>query len=376
MIKDNSQEVFLALVRAGLWEQEVQLLSYGKVDYRDVMRLAEEQSVVGLVTAGLEHVSDVEVPQMELLSFIGATLQIEESNKDMNCFVGELMKELREAEITALLLKGQGIAQCYERSLWRTNGDVDLLLDEQNYQKAKEVLGQRVSHENREGLYNLHQAMTIDGWEVELHGTMRTDLGRRIDNELDSVHSACFRNKEFRLWENAGEAVPLPSPDDDVVFVFTHILQHFFKGGIGLRQICDWCRLLWTYREQLDLRLLESRLKQMGLITEWMAFGTFAIEWLRMPEESMPLVGAKIQDTRFKRKSLRIMRLVMETGNFGHNRDASYHEKYPFLVYKAISLWQTTKDSLRHFLIFPKDAVRIWWKMLVSGMGRAAKGIT
>ena len=62
MRKDNSIEVFFALVRGGLWEQEVSLSSYGEVDFLEVFRLAVEQSVVGLVTAGLEHVSDVKLP--------------------------------------------------------------------------------------------------------------------------------------------------------------------------------------------------------------------------------------------------------------------------------------------------------------------------
>ena len=52
------QKAFLALVKAGLWEKEARLSQFGKVDYEKVMLLAEEQSVAGLVTAGLEHVTD------------------------------------------------------------------------------------------------------------------------------------------------------------------------------------------------------------------------------------------------------------------------------------------------------------------------------
>lgn len=51
MRKDNTIEVFFALVRAGLWETDVQLTSYGEVDYESILRIAREQSVVGLVAA-------------------------------------------------------------------------------------------------------------------------------------------------------------------------------------------------------------------------------------------------------------------------------------------------------------------------------------
>ena len=44
-------------------------MPYGEVDYAEVMRLAQEQAVVGLVAAGLEHVTDVKVPQVWALQF-------------------------------------------------------------------------------------------------------------------------------------------------------------------------------------------------------------------------------------------------------------------------------------------------------------------
>lgn len=72
---ENTINAFLEMIRAGLWEKEARLLRFGEVDYEEIMRLAEEQSVDGLVTAGLEHVVDVEVPQEDLLQFIGLSLQ-------------------------------------------------------------------------------------------------------------------------------------------------------------------------------------------------------------------------------------------------------------------------------------------------------------
>ena len=40
---------------------------------------------------------------------------------------------------------------------------------------------------------------------------------------------------------------------EDIILVFTHILEFPFIGGVGLRQICGWCRLLWTYRSEIDV---------------------------------------------------------------------------------------------------------------------------
>jgi hypothetical protein len=51
---NKNQQVFFELVRAGLWEREARLSQFNDIDYAAVMEMADEQSVVGLVTAGIE----------------------------------------------------------------------------------------------------------------------------------------------------------------------------------------------------------------------------------------------------------------------------------------------------------------------------------
>lgn len=80
----NNQDAFFALLRAGLWEKEVQLSPSDIIDFSEVYRLTEEQSVIGLVATGLEHVKEYRVPQKELLVFAGNALQIEQRNTEMN----------------------------------------------------------------------------------------------------------------------------------------------------------------------------------------------------------------------------------------------------------------------------------------------------
>ena len=101
----NNVEAFFALLRAGLWEQDVNLLPYGKIDFSAIYNLAEEQSVIGLVAAGLENVVDTKVPQKDALTFVGTALQLEQRNSAMNRFVGELIVKLRAKDIYALLVK-------------------------------------------------------------------------------------------------------------------------------------------------------------------------------------------------------------------------------------------------------------------------------
>ena len=146
----------------------------------------------------------------------------------------------------------------------------------------------------------LHIAMEIDSWEVELHGTLETRLCTRVDKTIDNIQEDTFSGGDYRLWRNGTIDILLPGVDNDIVFVFTHIIQHFLRGGIGLRQICDWCRLLWMYRESVKRDLLGKRLQAMGLMTEWKAFATLAVNHLGMPASAMPFYSP---NSRWKRKA-------------------------------------------------------------------------
>lgn len=316
MSLDKNIQVFLELVRAGLWEKEAYLSKYGEIDYNEVMRLAEMQSLDGLVTAGIEHAQDVKAPQDVVLQFVGNSLQLEQRNLAMNKFVAKLIDNLRKENLYAVLVKGQGLAQCYERPHWRASGDIDLLLSDSNHRKAiTYIIPLSSSHKNG-GDYSKEYAVTIDDWMIELHGSLRTGLSGRVDRMVDEVQQDVFYGGNVRSWDNNGTTIFLPSPNNDVFFVFTHFIKHFYKEGMNLRQICDWCRLLWTYKEPLNHELLEKRIRKAGLMSEWKAFAALAVEYLGMPAEAMPLY-----DSRFNVKGSRVLKHILKGEPYSKARD-------------------------------------------------------
>ena len=217
-------QAFFALVRAGLWEQDVQLAPLGQIDFNEVYRLAEEQSVVGLVAAGMEHVTDVKIPQDVVLTFVGDTLQLEQQNSSLNSFIAKLIEKLREADVYAVLVKGQGIAQCYVRPLWRAPGDVDLLLSDVNYEKAKKFLLPLATDVEQEYKSFKHIGITMKGgFMVELHGTLHSRLSKRLDRGIDEAQNDVFCGGGVRSWLNGSTQIFLPDANNDVIFVFTHI---------------------------------------------------------------------------------------------------------------------------------------------------------
>lgn len=370
MIINKEEQVFFALVRAGLWERGVSIAPWGNINYQYIYRIAEEQAVVGLVAAGLEHVLDVKVPQQWALQFAWQTIQLEQRNKGMNAFVAELFGKLRNQGIKVLLVKGQGVAQCYERPMWRSSGDVDLLLCDDNYNKARAFITPMATKCDYENVLRKHVAYNINNWTVELHGSLRSGLWKQLDKGIDEVQNDVFQASMGRIWIEGGTQIILPKADEDVIFVFSHIIQHFFKEGVGLRQICDWCRLLWTFHKEINLNILKRRICKMGIMTEWKVFAALSVNYLGMPENAMPFYDSS---DIWERKSLRILNYIIQTGNFGHNRDNGYLKNSSVIKRKLITFWRRTKNLFHLIRVFPIDSLKVFFSYSFSGTMRYMK---
>ena len=367
----NNIKAFFELLKAGLWEKEVGLSRYGDINFQEIYRLAQEQSIVGLVATGLDQVTDMKVPQTIKLTIVGEVLQLEQRNKAMNAYVADLVTKMRKEEIYTLLVKGQGVAQCYDKPLWRACGDVDFFLSEDNYEKAKSLLKPMASEVETELKEANHLGMTIDGWVVELHGSLRMGLPKRINRELDEIQNDTFYNGNIRSWNNGGTPIFMLSMENDIVYVFIHFYNHFYKEGVGLRQICDWCRLMWTYKESLNYELLEQRIKRAGLVSEWKAFYNLASRYLGMPDFGS---GLTVHDSRYDKKADRIMEFILKSGNMGHNRDMSHFSKYPYLIRKCVSMSRRISDLINHARIFPLDSLRFFPRIMFNGVRSAIRG--
>lgn len=332
------QQALLELVRAGLWVKEARPSQFGKVDFSAVCAQAEAQGVIGLMASGLES-ADIKPTQIEMLNIVGRALQIEQRNKAMNMFIAELVEKMSSANIHTLLVKGQGVAQCYEKPLWRPSGDIDFLLSEDNYKKARTFLLPLSLGNKAEERYSKHLGMSIGEWYVEIHGSLRTGLTGRIDKVVDAVQNDVFYGGNVRPWYNGKTQVFLPAPTNDVFLVFTHFIKHYYKEGMTLRQMCDWCRLLWTYKDTLNFGLLETWVKKSGLMTEWKGFATVAVEYLGMPNEAMPFNDEK--DIQNQNRAERLIAFILN-GSHGKVRDT-------FEISKIFP-WHTIKFSPSIFL--------------------------
>ena len=95
----------------------------------------------------------------------------------------------------------------------------------------------------------------------------------------------------------------------------------------------------------------------MGLMSEWKAFYNLASRYLGMPDLDSKFM---FHDSKFDKKADRIIELVLECGNFGHNKDLSYRSRYSGLTYKIVAAWRRLKDFASLIPVFPLDAPRFY----------------
>lgn len=353
----NTTSAFYALLRAGLWEHDTSLSSFAPVDFKALFALAKEQNLVGLFAAGIEHVTDTELSYDDKRPFIDVTIATERRNTAMCHLVSTLVGKMQQAGIYTILVKGQGVAQYHERPLWRASSDVDFFFDEENYRKAMAFLSPHATRVFPEEEELLHKAMCFGPWVVELHGLMPTLLSNRINRVVYNMQQEMFRCRSVRLWNHEGVDIPLPKPDDDIILVFTHFLKHFFVGGVGLRQLLDWCRILWRCRDVIDLQLLQSRLSRMGVLSEWRALASFAVLYLGMPQEAMPFYRPS---ARQRRLALRISRILLNRGDLGQNNEVDRIRRSKQPGGSLVTLLHRLREFLQIFFIFPLDTPRFF----------------
>ena len=249
---DNTVRLFFKLLRFGLWGSsedvseaerksesivpeggEIKALNLTEdLDWKQLYRLACEQTVAGYVAVGLEqYVAEMKqnqsdrnasrptVPENVIQAFKKIKFSIGLSNYRMNDFLANLIKELEEVGIEPLLLKGQGVAQNYLSPEVRQAGDIDLLLHGEDYEKAKMLLAPKADNLEIEGSRSKHFGMHFGNIEVELHGTVHGNFGDKFNTYLDKKQDELFIKKNFRHWCYNGIEISMPSADFDALFI-------------------------------------------------------------------------------------------------------------------------------------------------------------
>ncbi len=367
----DSDKLFFDILRKGLWGE-----SYAKINYstdaevwKAILDLGFSQTVAGIVADGLSNCPQGVVPSEVAREIISASISTEQLNERMNAAIAQLMPAFDRADVPAVVVKGQAIAQCYRHPLSRTPGDIDLIVKCEDYERAKAVVQELSGNEGVCTPEVKHFAVTFGDVEVEVHGTIHTNLEAGINNILDIMQADLFMDGGSRLWDCNGAKVQIPSEDFNALYIFVHFLQHFFFGGMGLRQLCDLTMALHSGRGRIDEQKLSERLKSMKLETEWKTLVAFLVEYLGLPEQEAPFF-----DKTYCSKTHRVWKNLRNTGNFGRGKPRRYGAKSPYLLRKSESFIRYISNLPDRVLLFPGNSLKTFRRFFSRGLKAVSQG--
>ncbi len=306
----QADEAFFKLIRLAVGTCHDCDVALDKEGWATVYEMACKQALAAVVLDGVERLSVMQKPPMEIvMPWIGLVQQIEVANQKLNRTAVMVCDKFRREGMGVILLKGQGNARLYPRPLHRTPGDIDLWMD--NGRKA--VVGYARKYcPGVEVCYHHVDFPVLKEAELELHFTPSWMNSWLMNRRLQR----CFAEwKRLSLMHSVslpgvvGE-VAVPTAEMNRIYLLVHIYRHLFDEGIGLRQLLDYHFVLRrpcseAERDEAVRVLKHLHLKRFASAVMYVLQTVFGLEDEYLLVEPSAARGARLLDE------------IMEAGNFG-----------------------------------------------------------
>ena len=312
--------------------------------WKAIYELAKRQCVRGVAFSGIKKLPEDKRPARAMLLRWSLDAEaIAGKNKLMNQEAARLTQIFDGAGRKNAILKGQANARLYPDVLSRQAGDIDIWV-EGGRKNVSELLYKlnllnAETDDHAYSLHHIHLPETKDGIAVEVHFKPASGIPFR-NGALQE-----FLNEEIRKAEKVPEGFYSPSIKFALLMQMAHLQQHFYSGGLGLRQYMDYLMLL-RHSTESDRSAAVAIMKRLSMMR---ACG--AVMWLLQQvfglEQNLMLCAPD------RRRGERLLKLALAFGNFGQ------YKSKPKNVFVR---WY--KDRLQALSWLPFDPVNAVFKEL------------
>lgn len=176
----------------------------------------------------------------------------------------ELLNTFEREGIYCISLKGIRTKSLYPSTELRTMGDLDILYKPEQTKQVKKIMETLGYHSEGEAAKHDHyQKGTI---VVEMHRTLLSAQSNAYDYFLSVWNRANPVQGKQYIYEMTLE--------DHYLFTLYHLIEHFIRGGIGIRMVLDiyilsqLLELNWEYLNQeleiLNIQVFEKSIRAIG----------------------------------------------------------------------------------------------------------------
>ncbi len=286
----------ISILKALLKNEQVPELPEG-CDFGRVFSLAKAHSVAGMAYYAVEG---LKAPPGERLAAEWRQVRDKAIVKDITQLseLESIGAALSAAGIRYLPLKGCIIKHYYPQSDMRTMADIDMLIDPENAERAREVM-QSLGYSCEHFGYDVHDIYHKPPvMNVEMHRELFGEEGQEFRGVFGSPWELCERDgMRFSFGDNAFFA-----------YVLAHAIKHLEENGTGIRTVMD----LWVCRsanKNIDIEKALALLDSSGKRSAAEGLISLSEVWFE---------GASHTE-----KTSRLERYIIGSGTYGTTRNSA-----------------------------------------------------
>ena len=326
-------ELFFRLLRFALGtEKDCPKMHF--IEWREMFRITKKQAITGFIGSALKNIgSDVLIEKDAksqdaftdlIMDWMGEVVKIARRNQKVNNDVIEEFRKLESKGLQCCLLKGQGNALMYPNHDSRISGDIDVwarfndtINTDANIRNIIKMA--KVVQPNSKASYHHIDIPDINCTPVEAHYRPQFLFSYWHNKHLQEYFNK-HSDEQFNNKVKFGDKeISVPTPEFNIVFQLSHIYNHLFHEGIGLRQIIDYYYVLKAY-DSLSNKSSIDWDKQLNYLGLHNIAG--AIMWILTNEFGMPKSWAIVSSD--KGRGTFVLNEILQGGNFGKS-DKRYH---------------------------------------------------
>lgn len=299
---------FLILLRAGLWNRRPsagEAEDLREADWQDLFGQAGAHAVIAIVADGMQMLPAELFPSEALRAKVASYVALtERTNLKVDKVLDVMSAFWKKSGVTAVVLKGQGIAKMYPMPLHRTPGDIDWYFPgKAGFEKANALARSRGASLELDGDSDYHYL--VGGVVVEHHS-------RWCDLFAPSRQKKAAALEAEYGYDSAGDFIVL-SPTIQLLQLNAHILKHALIKGTGWRQLCDLARAYSCLQGAYDSEQFSAAAKSLGLYRWARLLAGVLVKYLGLDPESVPVPISTGRDID------RLASIVERSGNFGRS---------------------------------------------------------
>lgn len=360
------QNKFFQILRCSI-NKDIDVPKLSVTEWTEIYDIAKKQSLVAVIFPVLERTTPLFDDEKEksvfrnmLLEWLGYVRTVVRINLKVTANAVKIAEKFSQDRFESCLLKGQGNGLLYPQPNLRTPGDIDILIrpkmgnhDTRNVitDVKKTIEYVRAEYQDTKASYHHIEYPRFNGTEIEVHYRPSFMFNFIFNSRLQEFYAENADEQFHNRTEIGDGEIAVPTPEFNKVFLLSHIYNHLFHEGIGLRQLLDYYYVLENNVEDCtDYKTIFSYLGicHIAGAIMWILTECFGLK----PEKGLVPID--------ERRGRFVLNEILQGGNFG-----KYDMRYKFGEGALGRNLQRLYRDYRLLRFFPSEAIsepifRLW----------------